>query len=79
MREAVWFICEQDTGGLFLPNNRVTDKTGVVDKTVAEFLVGKHPPERKPHCSTLEACEETTIFILVDITEDVVELAVWKI
>ena len=34
--------------------------------------------ERKPHCSTLEAYEETSIFIPVDITEDVVESIVWN-
>ena len=39
----------------------------------------KHPPERKTHCSTLEAYKETPIFILVDIMEDVSESATRKL
>ena len=50
-----------------------------MDKTVLEVLAGKHPPERKIHCSTLEAYEETPIFILIDITEDVVKLVTQKL
>ena len=36
-------------------------------------------PKRKPHCSTLEAHKETPVFILVDMTEDVVELVALKL
>ena len=46
---------------------------GFTDKSAREVLSVKHPPERKPHCSTLEAYEETPIFILVDNMDDVVE------
>ena len=34
----------------------------------------KHPYERKSHCSTLEAYEETPVFIPMGITEGVVKL-----
>ena len=66
-------------GWIFLPNNRATASTLFTDKTVAEVLTGKHPPERKTHFSTLKVYEETPIFILVDIMEDVVELVARKI
>ena len=56
-----------------LPKNRVTDITGFTDKTVVEVLVGKHPPERKPHCSMLQEYQVMPIFIPVDFTEDLVE------
>ena len=35
-------------GGVLLPGEQATDRTGFVDKTVMEFLAAKHPPERKP-------------------------------
>ena len=40
--------------------------------------MGKHPPNRKPHCSTLEFYKEKNTLILVDIMEDVVYLVVRK-
>ena len=33
-------------GGFLLPDKRVTDKTGVADKTFAEVLAEKHPPDK---------------------------------
>ena len=62
-----------------LPNDRETDITGVMDKTVAKFMEVKNPPNRKPHCSTLEVYEETPIFILVDTTGDLVESVAQKL
>ena len=56
-----------------LPQNRATDSMVFTDNTVAEVLAGKHPPERKPYCSALEAHKEMSIFVLVDIMEDMVE------
>ena len=41
-----------------LPGNRATGRIGFTDKTVVEVLVGKHPPERKLHCSMLELYEK---------------------
>ena len=51
---------------------------GVTDKTIADSLMGKHPPERKLHFSTLQVYDETPIFIPVNIMEDVVEFAAQK-
>ena len=73
MRESVWFISEWKTGEIFLTNYQATYSMGFTDKSAREVLSVKHPPERKPHCSTLEAYEETPIFILVDNMDDVVE------
>ena len=42
-----------------------TERTGITDKTVAGIMAGEHPPERKTHFFTLEAYEETPIYILV--------------
>ena len=50
-----------------------------MDKTIAEVLAGKNLAERKPHCYTLEAYEENTVFIPSDITEDMVDLVAWKL
>ena len=41
LRKSVKFICEQDTGGVLLPKNWATGKTGVLDTTIAEVLAGK--------------------------------------
>ena len=57
----------------------MSDKAGVIDETVASVLEGKHPHKRKKTHSTLEAYNETPIFIPVDIMEDVIELFSWKI
>ena len=44
-----------------------------------KVLAGKHLVERKPHCYTLEAHEETPVFITVDIAEDGVDSVVYKL
>ena len=72
------FARGKQEGGL-LPDKRVTYNMGFLDETVAEVLVGKHSPKRKPHSSTLEAYKETPVFILLYIMEDAVLLVVWKL
>ena len=67
VQEAIWFFCERDTGGFLIPGYWVTDIMGFMNKTVAEVLVGKHPLERKSHCSTFKFHEVTPIFIPVGI------------
>ena len=62
----------------FLPDDRATVKTGITDKTVAEVLAGKQPPDRKPDFYTLEAYKETPIFIPLDIMEYVVKSVAQK-
>ena len=57
----------------------MSDSIAFTYKTVAEVLVGKHLPKRKPHCYTLEAYEETPFLIPMDMTEDVVELVAQKL
>ena len=47
-------------GGVLL-DKRVTDSRGFTEKTVAEVLAGKHPPERQPRSYTLEAYKETPV------------------
>ena len=61
------------------PDELVLDETGVMNKTVTSVLVGGNPHEKNPACSTLEAYDETPIFIPVDIKEDVVESVMQKI
>ena len=34
-------------GGGVLPNEQAHEKSGVMDKTVAKVLAGKHPREKK--------------------------------
>ena len=53
--KAVRFICDQEAGEVFLPNEWTTDRTGPTDKPVAEVLAGKHPPDKRNHSYTLEA------------------------
>ena len=65
-------------GGDFLPSECGYKSAGFTDKSVAEVLVGKHLTDRKLHYSTLEAYEETPVFIHINMTEDVVELVVRK-
>ena len=60
-------------GRVLLPDKRVTCSTGFTDKTVVEVLAVPDIPERKPYSSTLEMYEETQIFILMDIMEDIVK------
>ena len=62
-----------------LPEELVTDTTGVTQKTVEMFLAGKHPTKKIPCCYTLEVCDKTPICIPVDITEYVVKLVVRKL
>ena len=51
---------------------------GFTDRTVVEVLAEKTPPERKPHCSTLESYEEKPVIIPVYMTEDVVKSVAQK-
>ena len=46
---------------------------GVTEENFEMIMAGKHSPEKKC-CSLSELYDETPIFILVDIAEDVVEL-----
>ena len=62
-----------------LPVEQASGSTGIKYKTVMEVLARKNMPEIKHHCSTLETYEETHLFILMDITEDVVESVAWKL
>ena len=56
-----------------------TNKMGVTEESTETVLVGKHPHEKIPHCSTLEVYDKTPISILVDIIEHVVELVALKL
>ena len=51
--ESVRFICERETGVIFLPNKQASDSPVFMDKTVAGVLAVKHPSDRKTNCSTL--------------------------
>ena len=61
-----------------LPDKQASNSTGFTDKNAAEVLSRKHPPERKPHFSTLEAHKEMPVFSSMDMTEDVVKSVVRK-
>ena len=65
-------------GGVFLINEQESESMVFIDKTVLGVLTGKYPPKRKPHRYMLESYGETTVFIPVDMTEDLVELVAWK-
>ena len=56
-----------------------TGQTSQLVRKCSKNLVWKHPPNRKPHCSTLEDYEETPVFIPMDMTEDVVKLVAQKL
>ena len=60
------------------PGKLASDKTGVINETLTSVLEDKHPHEKIPTCSTLEAYNETPIFIPVDTTEDVVKFFMRK-
>ena len=50
-----------------------------INEIVTSVLAGKRLHKRTLSCYTLETYNETTIFIPVDITEDVVELITRKL
>ena len=55
-----------------------THKTGVINKSVTSVLAVKHLHKTNPVYYTLEANDESPIFIPANITEDMVELLAWK-
>ena len=50
-----------------------SDKTQVLEETAAMVLEGKYMHRKLPSCYTLEVYRKRTIFILVDMTEDMVK------
>ena len=50
----------------------------IINETVALVLAGKYQHGKIPSCATLKMCDETPIFIPVDITEDTVKLVALK-
>ena len=62
------------TGNRFFwqPDELASDRTVIINETVASVLARKNLHEKNPSCSTLKTYDETTIFIPVDIAEDAV-------
>ena len=71
--ESIRFICNRETGGVFLLSIKASDSTIFANKTIEDFLEVKYLLEKKPHCYAWEEYEETPVFIPVDMTEDVVK------
>ena len=61
------------------PDELVSDRTGVINKTFAYLLTEKHTQENISSCSMLETYNETPIFIPVDIAEDAVKSVTQKL
>ena len=61
------------------PDELVSDRTGVINKTFAYLLTEKHTQENISSCSMLETYNETPIFIPVDIAEDAVKSVAQKL
>ena len=62
--EAVRFVFKQEPGGVLQHGDLASYKMGVINETVTSILAGKHPHEKIPACSMLEAYDETTILFL---------------
>ena len=69
--EAVRFFCERNTGIVLQPDELASDKIVFMDETIVSVLAGE--THTKKTCSTLEAYDEMTIFIPVEIMEDMVK------
>ena len=48
LRKSVNFICDWETGDFFLPGNRVTDKSGIMDKSLQISWRENIRPREKP-------------------------------
>ena len=77
--KAVIFVCAKETGGGLQPEKLVSYRTGDIQETTSYVLAGKNPHKNIPTCSTLETYKEMPIFISVDITENAVNLVLWKL
>ena len=49
-RRAVCFICDRETGRVLLLNEWASEKSGVMDKTIAEVFSGNILMRKKPWC-----------------------------
>ena len=49
LRKAVIFVCEHKRGEFLQPGNLASDKTDVINETVASILAGKYLHEKKYH------------------------------
>ena len=72
LRKAVQFVCDREKRAVFQPDKLAEDHTGTINETTTSGLEGKYPHEKIPYCAMLETCNETPIFISVDITEEAV-------
>ena len=70
LREAVRLVCERESGGVLLPNEMASDKTGIMEETATTVLAKKHPHKKLFPGSTLEVYDKKPIFITVDIIDD---------
>ena len=61
------------------PDELALDRTGIINKTVASVLAGKYPHGKISSCSMFDTYDETPIFIILYITEDVVESVARKL
>ena len=71
--KAIRFIWEWKLGIVLLPNKMSSDNTGATEETSATVLAQETSAQKIPPCYMLEVYGETTIFIRVNITENVIK------